>query len=170
MKLIKSIRVGRMVVPAGTTLNFSNEGYMRYKGINIHKSCVPEVAIESEEEIIDALSVEGDGSEIAEAVVAMLRNKYPDGFTEDQFIEDFGDKLDGNQYSIMTVDDEDVLMLKTSDDEAIEIYLSKVEDDKFVLTGEYHVASNTGQSAALESMLGRIATVAMRSRHCYKRM
>lgn len=169
MKLTKSIRVGRTIVPAGTNLNFSTEGYVTYNGINIHKSCIPEAAVESDEEIVDALAIEGDGSEVAEAVIAMLRNKYPDGFTEHQFIEDFGDKLEGDQYSIMTVDEEDVLMLKTAEDEAIEIYLSKVEDDKFVLTGEYHVASDAGQSAALESMLGRIATVAMRSRHCIKR-
>jgi hypothetical protein len=47
MKLKKNLRIGNRIIPAGTNLDFSNEGYATYKGVRIHENQIPEVAIEA---------------------------------------------------------------------------------------------------------------------------
>lgn len=51
MKLQKTIRIGNMVLPAGTKLTFSNEGYCQYKGLRLSKSAI--TALESDEAMSD---------------------------------------------------------------------------------------------------------------------
>lgn len=46
MKLQKTIRIGNMVLPAGTKLSFSNEGYCQYKGLRLSKQTI--TALESD--------------------------------------------------------------------------------------------------------------------------
>jgi hypothetical protein len=130
MKLKQPICVGMNVIPAGTELRFGAEA-------EVNALLVPFGAIEA------------NGSELAELFIRKLTDRYPEGFTKKQIIDDFGDKIEGNAFTVMQVDDENVLILKTADDEAIELYL--IEDAcVYKFTGEYHVASNIRQGVAVE--------------------
>lgn len=51
MKLQKTIRIGSIVLPAGTKLSFSNEGYCQYKGKRLSKRAIK--ALESDEAMSD---------------------------------------------------------------------------------------------------------------------
>lgn len=139
MKLCKSICVGGKIVPAGTDLQFIN-GVAAFENVQIEEHAIPNGALEAE------------GSQIAEQVIADINTRWPDGFTDKQFTDAWPDKLDNRwQYTLLDVDDEHVLMFRT-DTEAIEIYLFD-NNGVYKPTGEYHVASDSRQSAAIEAIV-----------------
>lgn len=132
MKLKQSICVGQKVIPAGTEIQLGTEA------TEVNALQIPMSALEA------------NGSELAELFIKKLSAKYPDGFTKKQIIDDFGDKIEGNAFTVLQVDDEHVLILKTANDEAIELYLIE-ENGIYKFTGEYHVASNIKQGMAIEN-------------------
>lgn len=127
-RLNKAIVAGRTIVPAGTVIATSG--------------------LESDK--IPACAVEGQGSEIAEQILSKVSQDFPDGFTERELYEKYGDNIDNCRFSLLQVDDENVLMLKTPEDEAIELYL-QYDDKVYRFDGEFHVASDSRQSFAIES-------------------
>lgn len=147
IKLQNNFSIGSVTIPAGTVLAFSNEGLCKYKGLVIADWQVP--------------ACEANGSEIAERLVKQLTEQFPDGFDKNDLIDKFGDKIDGSVFNLMQVDDESVLMLKTPDDEAIELYLIQGADKKYKLDGEYHVASDARQSMAVERFLQTKSSLAL---------
>lgn len=166
--LLRSVNVDGTIIPAGTKLQFGTEGFGYFNSLTVYRDKLPKGAIEMDELEMDTNESimpegcsEGDGSKVAEAIIAIINDKYPDGFTESQFIEDFGDAIEGNQYSITEVDDQDTLIIKT-ETEAIEIYLLLGEDNRYRLTGEYHVASDAKMSAGVEALVGRMYLAAKR--------
>jgi hypothetical protein len=138
MKTSKTIRACGITIPAGTTLNFSNEDYCVVRGKRIPKAII--------------IACEANGSELAEKIMTELSQKYADGFSETQLVNDYGKLIDGCTYALMHVDDEAVLMLKSPQDEAIELYLTDLGNDKFKFDGEYHVASDSKMSFSVEAM------------------
>lgn len=161
MKVKHAFRVGNKVIPAGSELHFGQEGFGFYDGIKVFKKNIPAVALESDdceteddEMKPEEIGEEGNGSAIAEAVLTMLNEAFPEGFSKTDLDEAYGDKLDGNDYSIHQMDESIVMILKSEDDEAIEIYLTEA-DGKYKPTGEYHVASDV-EMVATEAFISRI--------------
>lgn len=156
-----------LVVPKNTILHFGTEGYGFFEGRKIFKSKIPaEAAIESETDVNDDMLpegvVEGNGSEIAEAILEIINTKFPDGFTKSEFADAFGDTINDQKYAIVEMDGVYKLIIETPDGESIEIYLS-LDNETYRLTGEYHVASELTQSVATEAFIGRLALQAVAS-------
>jgi hypothetical protein len=49
MKLTKSISVNGVIIPAGTNLEFSNEGLTTFKGQTVNRKLIPQTALEAKE-------------------------------------------------------------------------------------------------------------------------
>lgn len=139
MKLAKAICVSGKIIPAGTDLQFAN-GVASFENLQINELSIPVGAMES------------DDSAIANGVIDEINEMFPDGFTYKEFADTWPDKLDKKWvYTLMNVDDEHVLMFRT-DTGAIEIYLFE-SDGKYKPDGEFHIASNSRQSAAIEGLI-----------------
>lgn len=137
IKLSKEIRVGQKSIPAGTVLSFSNEGLCIYKGTKLADWQI--------------MACEAQGSMLAEQILHELVAKFPNGFTEAELKSAYPDSIADCMYALMHIDDEAVLMLKTPEDEAIELYLLDA-DGLYSFTGEYHVASDAAQSMSIEQL------------------
>lgn len=164
IKLRKAVNYAGMNIPAGTMLKFGTEGYAPFRGRKIPSSLFPGLESDDSEDCKEN-GTEG-ANEVAETVIDMLRNKYPDGFTANQLSEDFEDKIDGSIYTLNDSESEDadaVLSLSVDENTEIKIYLAKDETDTYTLTGKFdasEVAEECDEqdvAPAVEAFIGRLA-------------
>lgn len=138
MKLRQSICAGGKVIAAGTDI-FACES------IDVSK--------------LPLKSLAKNPSEFAKALIDELNKLWPNGFSKQEF-EDANISVCGFNYSIMQVGDEHVLMIRT-DTDGIEIYLVLDNRHRYKPTGEYHIASDASQGAAIEALLNTKGALAL---------
>jgi hypothetical protein len=160
MRVIKGFSVGNTIVPAGTQLSFSTEGFAKFGNITLERKKIPAVALESDDSDGESVEVEpkevasDNGSVLAEGIIAILTSDFPEGFTKGELTDAYGDKINGADYSIHEIDENTIMIVKGENDEAAEIYLTN-EEDTYKLTGEFHAISDI-EMVATEAFFGRI--------------
>lgn len=145
-----------MKIPVGTKLSFGTEGYAVFRGKKITKSMIPGLENEGEPEPTPEPNCES-GEDIANAVISILTEKYPDGFTANQIAEDFNDTINGSIYSLNDSEDGDAILTLTVDEgKTIKIFLKKDETDVYTLNGKFDASECDELDPATEAFIGRM--------------
>jgi hypothetical protein len=88
MKVKQTIRIGRVVIPAGTTLRFSNEGLCFYKGKALSLKALPGLEMDDDDEVKKEKDESPLQIQIKRSAISHISNLTAIGITPDDVHED----------------------------------------------------------------------------------